>query len=70
MKVTKYMEGQLVELVFDKIKNYGRYTMYQVSKVFNGVKTPLYRECFSDYQKKEIKRNNYRIIQVEGNERL
>lgn len=68
MKITKYMEGQFYELAFDKIKDYARYSMYQVSKVINGVKIPIYRECFSEYQMKEIANNNYRIIQVERNE--
>lgn len=61
MKITKYMEGQIVELVIDKIKDYARFGLYQVSRVVDGVKTPLYKECFSDHQICEIVNNRYRV---------
>ena len=70
MKITKYMEGQYIELVMDKIKDYARYSLYQVSKVVDGVKTPLYKECYSNHQMHELARNKYRIVQVESNERF
>lgn len=66
MKITKYMNGQTIELILDKIKDYRKYTMYQVSKMVNGVKKPLYRQCYSDYQMRELERNNYTIIQMDG----
>ena len=66
MIVTKHAYDQVYELTFDKIKDYARYSMYQVSKVINGVKIPIYRECFSPTQINEIENNKYIIIQVEN----
>lgn len=61
MKIIKYMEGLSIELIFDKIKKYDRYNLYQVSKLVNGVKMPLYKECFSKIQLAEIAKNRYKI---------
>ena len=61
MKITKYMEGHYVELIIEKIRDYARYGLYQVYSVVDGVKKPLYKECFSDHQICEIINNRYSI---------
>ena len=66
MKITKYMNGCTIELILDKIKDYRRFGMYQVSRMINGVKKPLYRQCYSDHQLQELERNGYKIIQMDG----
>lgn len=61
IKITKYIGGRPIELVMDKIKDYTRYSLYQIYKVVNSVKIPVYKECFSIFDIIQLKRNNYII---------
>lgn len=61
IKITKYIGGRPIELVMDKIKDYTRYSLYQIYKVVNDVKIPVYKECFSIFDIIRLKRNNYVI---------
>ena len=61
MKITKNINGYDVELILDKIKDYDRFSIYQVSRLVNGVKTPLYKECYSDFDICEIVNNDYKL---------
>ena len=48
------VNGHKIELRLDRIKKYSRYSLYQVSKVVNGEKVPVYQECFSDFDVKRL----------------
>ena len=61
MKVSKKINGCTIELIIEKIKDYTRYTMYQVSRMVNGKKVSLYKECFSDFDIQKIIKDGYRI---------
>lgn len=57
MQVTKKVQGSKILLELDKIKDYSRFTLYQVSKYINGIKTALYKETYTDLDIKEIEKN-------------
>lgn len=61
MKVTRLNNGHRIELVMDKIKDYARYSLYQISRIIDGVKMPLYQECFSPIEIREIKNNGHKL---------
>ena len=48
------VNGHRIELRLDKIKDYENYSLYQVSKVVNGEKIPVYQECFKDFDIKRL----------------
>lgn len=58
MIVKKYLSGEIVYLDVTPIKNYKRFILYQISRVIQlgqDVKLiPLYKECFTPNQLKEI----------------
>lgn len=54
MKIIKIIQGHEIELELDKIKSYDRFTLYQVSRVVDGVKVPLYKQCFTNLQLRKI----------------
>ena len=54
LKMFVDVNGHRIELRLDKIKKYTRYSLYQVSKVVDGVKVPVYQECFSDFDVKRL----------------
>ena len=61
MKIKKIVQGRVIELVIEKIKDYPRYTLYWVC--MNGKK--LYRQCFTKFQIKEIVKNGRMILEEE-----
>jgi hypothetical protein len=61
MKVRKRVQGVWVELEFKKVKEYDRFTLYEVCK--DGI--PIYKESLTKLQLSELKRNNYIIEEVE-----
>lgn len=61
MKVIKNVNGQVVQLEFIKIMKYPRYGVYQVYKLINGKRIPLYKECLTRQEIQEII-NNENII--------
>lgn len=54
MKIRKIVQGQIVNLELVKIKDYSRYTLYQVYKLVNGNRIPIYK---TTYTKLQIKNN-------------
>lgn len=65
MKIKKKVQGQDVELEFVKIKDYPRYGLYQVYKIINGKRIPLYKVCYTNLQIKEIIKNKNIITDEE-----
>lgn len=69
MKISKQVNGHYVELIIDKIKDYVdervKYATYQVSRMVNGKKEPLYTECFSDFDIKRIIKDGCRIYEYD-----
>jgi hypothetical protein len=59
MRIKKYVQGKWIDLELVKIKKYPRYTRYQVYKVVDNELIPVYTECYSDYQFRELMRNKY-----------
>lgn len=60
MKLIKTVEGHDIELEIDKIEDHPRCDLYQVYRVVDGVKVPLYKECFSDYDINKLIENGCR----------
>ena len=54
MKIKKRVQGIDIELKLVKIKDYSRYTLYQVCKLVNGKYIKLYKECYTKLQIREI----------------
>lgn len=68
MTVNKKVNGHTIELIMEKIEDhareysmYDKYAVYQVSKMVNGEKVPLYKECFSDFDIQRIENNGYKL---------
>lgn len=61
MKIKKRVQGHDIELEVVKIKDYPRYSLYQVYKIVNSKRIPLYKECYTQLQIKEIIRRGYCI---------
>ena len=59
MRIKKYVQGKWIDLEFVKIKKYPRYTLYQVYRVDGDKRTPMYKECHSDYQLVQLAKNRY-----------
>lgn len=57
MKIKKKVQGKEIELELVKIKDYPRYSLYQVYKLVNGKRIPLYQECYTKLQIEEIIKN-------------
>lgn len=57
MKIKKKVQGQDIDLELVKIKDYSRYSLYQVYKLVNGKRIPIYTQCYSKLQIQEIIRN-------------
>lgn len=61
MRVTRELQGHVIELELDEVKEYPRHTLYQVSKIVNGVKVPVRQESFTKFQMAEIVKNGYKM---------
>ena len=61
MKVRKRVQGRWVELEYKKVKDYARFTLYEVYK--DGI--PIYKTSLSKLGLRELKKNNYIIEEVE-----
>lgn len=59
MRVTKRVQGQNITLELEKIKDYPRFSEYQVYKIVGTERIPVYKTCLSDFQIKEIVVNKY-----------
>ncbi len=65
MKIKKKVQGQDIELELVKIKDYSRYGLYQIYKLVNGKRIPLYQECYTKLQIEEIIKNKNIITDKE-----
>lgn len=63
MKIHKRIHGEFVELELVKIKDYPRYSLYQIYKIENNQRIPLYKECYTDLQIREIIQNKNIILE-------
>lgn len=61
MIIKKKVQGYTVELELVKIKDYGKYVLYQVYKIVNKKRIPLYKECYTKLQIQEIIKQKYWI---------
>jgi hypothetical protein len=57
MKIIKKLHGDIINLEVEKIKDYGAYSLYQVYKVVNGKRIPIYTETYTDRELEEIHKN-------------
>ena len=69
MKITKRVDGHIIELIIDPIEEYvngnNSYWRCQVSKMVDGKKIPMYEECFSSLVMRDIENNQYQIDEDE-----
>lgn len=69
MKITKRVDGHIIELIIDPIEEYvngnNSYWRCQVSKMVNGKKIPMYQECFSSLVMRDIENNCYQVEEDE-----
>ena len=65
MKIKKKVQGQDVELELVKIKDYPRYSLYQVYKLVKGKRIAMYQECYTKLQIEEIIKNKNIITDEE-----
>lgn len=65
MKIKKKVQGQDVELELVKIKDYPRYGLYQIYKIVNGKRIPVYKECYTKLQLKELAEKDFCISDEE-----
>lgn len=61
MKIKKKVQGKEIGLELVKIKDYPRYSLYQVYKLVNGKRIGMYQESYTDLQIREIKAKGNRI---------
>lgn len=57
MKIKKKVQGHIIDLEIIKIKDYPKYGLYQVYKLENSKRIPLYKTCYTNLQIIEIKKN-------------
>ena len=63
LKIKKKVQGQDIDLEIVKIKDYPRYSLYQVYKLVNGKRIPMYTECYTELQIQEIIKNKNLIAE-------
>ena len=63
MRIKKYVQGKWIDLEFVKIKKYPRYTLYQVYRVDGDRRTPMYKECYSNWQLVQLAKNRYVVAE-------
>lgn len=57
MKIKKRVHGNIIDVELEKIKDYSSYSLYQVYKLENGERIPLYKETYTEEQIEEIHKN-------------
>ena len=57
MIVHKKISTEIIKIELIKVKNYTNYDLYQIFKIENNICIPLYKECYSNVQMREIVRN-------------
>lgn len=61
MKIYRLIYGHEVTLEIEKIRDYPKFGLYQVYRLENGVRIPVYQKSFTNFELKEIRENGYRI---------
>ena len=59
--IERTVYGDKIKLLIEKIKEYDKFTIYQVYKVDNNNKIPLYKESYTCEQLKEFMKNKQNI---------
>lgn len=59
MNFYKIMLGKKIEFELEQIEEYKRFSLYQVYKLENGNRIPLYKECYSKSQLNHIANKGY-----------
>lgn len=54
IKIKKSVHGWIIDLELEKIKKYSGYTMYQVYRIIDGKRKPVYKESFTDVELNEL----------------
>lgn len=65
MKFKKRVNWVMVDVEIEKIKNYGKFNLYQVYKLVGGDRIPLYKRTFTSEQLQDIIDKHY-ILDEEG----
>lgn len=65
MKFKKRVNWVMVDVEIEKIKNYGKFGLYQVYKLVGGDRIPLYKRTFTSEQLQDIIDKHY-ILDEEG----
>lgn len=65
MKIIKNVKGKEVLVELKKIKDYGRYGLYQVYKITGNVKEAIYKETYTKAQLNKIIQSGYRVADEE-----
>ena len=65
MKFKKRVNWVMVDVEIEKIKNYGKFSLYQVYKLVGGDRIPLYKRTFTSEQLQDIIDKHY-ILDEEG----
>ena len=63
MRIKKYVQGKWIDLEYEIIKKYPRYTHYQVYRVDGDRRTPMYTECYSNWQLVQLAKNRYVVAE-------
>ena len=61
INIERNVYGDKIKLLIEKIKEYDKFTIYQVYKVDNNNKIPLYKESYTCEQLKEFMKNKPNI---------
>lgn len=61
MRIIKKVQGHDIKLEIEKIRDYPRYSLYQVYKIVEGKRIPVYQECYTELQLQEIVKKGYMI---------
>ena len=54
MKIHKIVNGINIITEYEKIKDYGKYILYQVYLIQDNKRIPIYKECYNNMQLKEL----------------
>lgn len=58
MKIDKKVRGREIKLELELIKHYPTYDLYQIYRIDDNNRTPLYRETFTESQLQDVLNRN------------
>jgi len=61
MRIRKTIQGVTVELELEKIRDYPRFSLYQVYKIVKGKRIEAYKKCYTQLQILDIIKKGYCI---------